>query len=403
MALITCGQTPERVSIGILHGIEHYYLIKSAGEASITELVNDKGKLASGHNQTPPIDTRILIIGPSWVGDMVMAQCLFITLKQLYPACLIDVLAPAWSGPILERMPEVHETLAMPVGHGQLNLSARWKLAKGLKARGYTQAIVLPNSLKSALIPWFAGIPLRTGWRGEMRYGLLNDIRRLDKECYPLMIQRFAALAYKPAVDLPDTLPWPGLVVRSDLVTDRLQAYGLGRERPVLALCPGAEFGPAKRWPENYYAEVAQAMIEGGWQVWLFGSSNDQAVTGQIHSSLSMETQAHCHNLAGKTQLSEAIDLLSCADAVVSNDSGLMHIAAALRRPLVVVYGSTSPGFTPPLSDQVTVLSIPVDCGPCFERECPEGHLKCLKGIAPHTVVDAINTLAGKPLPGALT
>ena len=340
---------------------------------------------------------RILIIGPSWVGDMVMAQSLFTSLKTQQSDTPIDVLAPAWSQPILERMPEVAATIPMPVGHGALALAERWQLGRSLRARGYRQAIVLPNSLKSALIPFFAGIPHRTGWRGEMRYGLLNDVRVLDKARYPLMIERFAALAYKGGAELPGPLPWPQLVANPELAATARVQFGLNDNKPVLALCPGAEFGPSKRWPERHYAAVAQAMIEAGWQVWLFGSANDRAVCEMIRDSLPQALRDHCHDLAGKTALSQAIDLLSVADGVVSNDSGLMHVAAALGRALVVLYGSTSPGFTPPLAKDVEVLSIPVDCGPCFQRECPLGHHKCLEDISADRVLTALQRL----VPGA--
>ncbi len=337
---------------------------------------------------------KILIVGPSWVGDMVMAQSLFIALKQQHPEGHIDVLAPAWSLPILERMPEVRKGIAMPVGHGKLNLGLRMKLAQSLQPEQYDQAILLPNSLKSALVPWLANIPERTGWRGEMRYGLLNDIRLLKKSSYPLMVQRFVALAHKPFVPLLDDLPRPSLVVDSSRVADLLQHYGFNQQ-PFIALCPGAEFGPAKRWPENHYAAVAQSFIDRGWQVALFGSGNDVAVTKSIIELLSEEQQSSCINLAGETELAEAVDILSAAGAVVSNDSGLMHIAAALSRPMVVVYGSTSPDFTPPLSDNVAIEKLDVDCGPCFKRECPlnKNQLHCLKDLTAQRVITALDGL----------
>ncbi|MEZ5480844.1 MAG: lipopolysaccharide heptosyltransferase II [Porticoccaceae bacterium] len=338
---------------------------------------------------------KILIVGPSWVGDMVMAQSLFTTLKQNNPGCIIDVLAPGWSRPILARMPEVNSSIDMPVGHGSLMLGKRRRLGHALRAARYDQAILLPNSLKSALVPWFAKIPLRTGWKGEFRYGLLNDLRQLDKQKYPLMVQRFDALAYADGDALPEKLPTPALQIdphRSEALREK---FGLGAESKVLALCPGAEFGPAKRWPEQHYAAVAEAKIAQGWRVWLLGSAKDQAVANSIIGLLPEEQQCQAHNLAGVTQLDDAIDLLAVADAVVSNDSGLMHIAAALNRPLVVVYGSTSPKFTPPLSDNVAILSIPVDCGPCFERECPLQHMKCLNDLLPLKVIEALAHLVG--------
>ena len=217
---------------------------------------------------------NILIVGPSWVGDMVMAQTLFQCLKQRHPQCEIDVLAPEWSRPILERMPEVRKALSFPLGHGALELATRRKIGKSLKGQ-YDQAILLPNSLKSALVPFFAGIPKRTGWRGEFRYGLLNDVRKLDKERYPLMIERFMALAYEPGADLPKPYPRPDLQIDPQSRAGALAKFGLELDRPVLALCPGAEFGESKRWPSEHYAKVAEQQIREGWQVWLFGSKND--------------------------------------------------------------------------------------------------------------------------------
>jgi heptosyltransferase-2 len=340
---------------------------------------------------------QVLIVGPAWVGDMVMAQSLFKVLQAQRPQAAIDVLAPAWSLPLLERMPEVRRAIAMPLGHGSLQLGVRRRLGHELRATGYTQSILLPNSLKSALVPWFARIPLRTGWRGEMRYGLLNDLRRLDKQRYPLMVQRFVALAYPEGAALPAPLPNPALAIDGKRREALLQKFALGGA-PFLALCPGAEFGPSKRWPEKHYAAVAAAMIERGWRVALFGSGNDRAVAENIVQRISPGARDQLVDLAGHTKLEEAVDLLSAAAAVVSNDSGLMHIAASVGVPLVVVYGSTSPAFTPPLAERVRILQIPVDCGPCFQRECPLGHLKCLETLYPEQVLRAIDELVALPV-----
>lgn len=340
---------------------------------------------------------NILIVGPSWVGDMVMAQTLFVCLKQRHPDCQIDVLAPEWSRPILERMPEVRQALSFPLGHGVLDLATRRTVAQRLRGQ-YDQAILLPNSLKSALVPFFAGIPKRTGWRGEMRFGLLNDIRKLDKQRYPLMIERFMALAFEPDAELPKPYPRPSLQIDEASRLAALSKFGLELDRPVLALCPGAEFGESKRWPTSHYAAVAEAKIRAGWQVWLFGSKNDHAVGETIRGELIPGLQEEAVNLAGETNLAEAIDLLSCATAVVSNDSGLMHVAAALNRPLVAVYGSTSPQFTPPLAEQVEIVRLGLDCSPCFERTCRFGHYNCLRDLRPQPVLDALQRLAGDPL-----
>jgi heptosyltransferase-2 len=338
-------------------------------------------------------DTRaILVIGPAWVGDMVMAQVLFRLLKQQQPDAAIDVLAPAWSAPLLARMPEVRASFDLPLKHGEFGLAARKKIGHSLRGK-YQQAILLPNSWKSALVPFFADIPLRTGWRGEMRFGLLNDIRTLDKEKYPLMIERFAALAYPKNTALPAQLPRPHLAIKDDELAAALKKYQLNVDAHVLALCPGAEFGPAKRWPERHYAAVASQRIEAGEQIWIFGSAKDVPVAEAIRQLLPESQRRHCHVLAGKTSLAEAIDLLSCANAVVTNDSGLMHIAAALNRPLVAVYGSSSPQFTPPLADAVEVVRLGLDCSPCFKRECPLGHLNCLNELLPSRVLDALSNL----------
>ncbi|MGB1270961.1 MAG: lipopolysaccharide heptosyltransferase II [Endozoicomonas sp.] len=336
---------------------------------------------------------KYLIVGPSWVGDMVMAQTLFTALKTQHPDAIIDVLAPAWSLPIIERMPEVRRGIEMPLGHGKLGLGTRKQLGRSLQAEYYTHAITLPNSFKSALIPFWAKIKHRIGWRGEMRYGLLNDIRLLDKRRYPLMVERFVHLAYPKGSPLPAPLPKPALQVSEASVDKALRRYNLDTAAPVLALCPGAEFGPSKQWPAGYFAEVARTLLEEGWQVWLFGSEKDRSITTKITDCLPNALKNRCRNLAGETSLADAVDLLSKANAVASNDSGLMHIAAALNRPLVAVYGSTSANHTPPMNDNCETLWLGLACSPCFKRECPLGHMNCMKQLDPDKVLAAISRL----------
>ena len=204
-------------------------------------------------------------------------------------------------------------------------------------------------------------------------------------------------VALAQAADQPvpqlDTITVPHLEVSEDSLQQAMAAHGLNTQRPVLGLCPGAEFGPAKRWPEHHYAAVAQHWIEHGGQVWIFGSGKDQPVADTIVELLENSADEHATVLAGNTSLEQAVDLLSATTAVVSNDSGLMHIAAALKRPLVAVYGSTSPGFTPPLGDRVAVVRLGLECSPCFERECPLGHLNCLRQLPPSQVIDALQQL----------
>lgn len=333
--------------------------------------------------------TKILIVGPAWIGDMVMAQSLYRVLAKRYPGVIIDVLAPASSGAIVAHMPEVRRFIPLPIGHGKLHLWQRYRLACRLREERYQQAIVLPNSFKSALIPFWAKIPTRTGWRGEMRYFILNDLRILNKKAIPLMVDRFIALGLEKRAVLPEDKPIPSLEVSSQAVVIASQKQGIQHERPVAAFCPGAEYGPAKRWPIEHFVTLGKALIQKGRDIWLFGGPNDISITQAICNGIGM----HCIDLGGKTSLPEAVNLLSLAEVVVSNDSGLMHIAAALKRPLIVIYGSSDPRHTPPLAQQVKILTLGLSCSPCFERECPLGHLRCLHDLKPEQVLQALNEL----------
>ncbi|MEX1198872.1 MAG: lipopolysaccharide heptosyltransferase II [Pseudohongiellaceae bacterium] len=353
--------------------------------------------------QMPSDPGAVLVIGPSWVGDMVMAQPLVEMLKRRPETPAVDILAPAWSAPLIHRMPGARRALEAPFRHGQLGLSARYQLGSRLRAERYRQAIVLPNSFKSALVARFARIPLRTGWRGEWRYPLLNDCRVLADSRHPLMVQRFAALALPNGEPLPDPLPAPRLVADVEGVEEALQVHQLDRDRPVLALCPGAEFGEAKQWPAEHHAALAAEKIRDGWQVWLFGSANDRPMADSIENELVPNDIRRCHNLAGRTSLAQAIDLLSVSDAVVSNDSGLMHVAAALHRPLVALFGSTSWTFTPPMTEPVSMLATDIDCRPCFQRQCPLGHRHCLVRLSPADVSRHLESVMSGKNHGAVT
>lgn len=329
---------------------------------------------------------KLLVIGPSWVGDMIMAQSLFIALKQLNPDLQIDVLALDWTRPLLQRMPEITNTISMPVTHGTFGWKQRKEIGRHLQKEQYDQAIVLPNSWKSALIPWFAKIPIRTGWRGEMRFGLLNDIRVLDKTKLPLMVQRYVSLAYpKAQAKKQPTYPLPKMVAKP-ITNALIPSLTTGQKR--LILCPGAEFGPAKQWPSESYAEVANTMLSQGWQVIIMGSKADQKTGQNIINAVNKEQQLNCFDITGQTKLEEAIDILATADHVISNDSGLMHLAAALQRPLIAIYGPTSPDFTPPLSENTCILQEQIECGPCFQRACPEKHHQCMHLITATKVIE---------------
>lgn len=338
---------------------------------------------------------RILIIAPSWVGDMVMAQSALIQLKHAYPQSTIDVLAPAWNQALLDRMPQVNDSIIMPIDHGQLKLLERYRIGRSLKAKKYDWAIVFPNSFKSALIPFFAGIPRRTGWIGESRWLILNDIRQLDKTEYPRMVQRFVALVYDK-FEKWDKSQCPEPLLHYDVESRKQTRKKLGltilEDQKILALCPGAAYGDAKRWPLAYYAQLANDKLDEGWQIWLLGAGADMS---SLHTIQKMSHE-RCLVLGDNVSLAEKIDLLSMVTVIVSNDSGLLHVSAALTKPVVALYGSTTPEFTPPLTQKSVVLGKQLDCRPCFKRNCPltqANYLKCLKDITHHEVANAIDTL----------
>ena len=330
----------------------------------------------------PEAIRKILVIGPSWVGDMVMAQSLFMSLKA-GGDCEIDVLAPAWSLPILSRMPEVRRGIVMPLGHGRVGLATRWHLGKELSREGYAQSIVLPGSFKSALVPFFAHIPQRTGFRGEMRYGLINDMRPLDRRLLPMTVQRFVALGQaRRAATAPIHPPTPQLHADSSNQAVLRERFKLDTTRPAIAFMPGAEYGPAKQWPPTHYAKLAHLLSARGFQIWVLGSEKDNAAARPIANG-----NPSVINFAGHTSLGDAVDLIALARAIVCNDSGLMHVAAALDVPLVALFGSSSPEHTPPLARRAVIETLGLQCAPCFERQCPLGHTRCLTDIAPEKVL----------------
>jgi len=330
--------------------------------------------------------TRILVVAPSWVGDALLSQPLLTRLKQQYPQSSIDVLAPGWALPIFRRMPEVGETLESPFAHGELALGKRWSIARSLRANHYDRAYVLPNSFKSALVPLFAGIPERIGFVGELRYWLLTDARRLDERALPLMVERFARLADAADAALTQPVPRPRLRVTATERTQLRQRLGLTAAGRVACLCPGAEYGPSKRWPVQHFGELARMLDAEGFAVWLVGSAKERDIGDAISANC-----ATAVNLCGRTTLDDAVVLLSSADLVVSNDSGLMHVAAALDRPMIALYGSSSPLFTPPLSGRAYVIKHEVPCSPCFQRVCPLKHFDCMMKLAPSRVLDEIH------------
>mgnify|MGYP003350266354 FL=1 len=307
----------------------------------------------------------------------------------------ITVAALSSIAPVYRAMPSVFEVLELPFQHGGLQLFERWKLARSLRGR-FDKAYVCPNSFKSALIPWMAHIPQRIGYTGEARYGALTD--RLDNpssEARPPMVEWYAALSLVGQNNQPMKLTGdlrPVLQVPSQAMDEGLERLAKRPDLPTLArnsyvvFAPGAEYGPAKRWPARHFAELA-SMIDR--PVLLLGGAQDQAFCAEIAATANAKQANHCHNLAGQTDLMQAFALISGAYRVVSNDSGLMHVAAAMGIPQVAVFGSSSPDHTPPLNDKARVVWLRVDpkyqpplaCAPCYERTCPLGHTRCLEDV----------------------
>lgn len=318
---------------------------------------------------------KILIIAPAWVGDLVMSQALFKLLKNKNPDCVIDVLVNSSLSSILKHMPEINNYLIAPFEHGELKLFARFNFARALRKNNYTHAYIIPNSFKSALIPFWANIPIRTGWRGELRYGLINDIRKpLVKD--NLFVDSLLSL-YLDKTEINSSL--------RNLYLPKLcmQSKPNISNKPILAICPGAEYGATKRWPTKYFAEIAQVKHQDDWDIWIIGGPKD--------ASLAQEIQKYsgniCVDFTGKTDLSQAIELLAQANTVLTNDSGLMHIAAAVGAKIIAIYGSTSPRFTPPLTHKAEIISLNLSCGPCFKKICPLKHLQCLNDLSPNFIL----------------
>jgi heptosyltransferase-2 len=340
----------------------------------------------------------ILIIAPNWIGDAVSTQPLLANLKLLYPASKIDILASNWVAPVYRACSEVHEVIEAKFEHKKLQWNLRKEIAKEIEAKNYQACFVLPNSFKSALIPWLANIPFRIGYRGELRFGLINlALDNPSKVNRPPMVEHYLALSQLLKDD--ESIPLDKFVPKLNVsgaakqqVGQKLQDANINRDF-IYAICPGAEYGPSKRWPTEHFAVLAQQLIKqnSNNQIVLLGGKNDYSLAQEITSQSKLVS--NIHNWCGNTSLDEAIALIGMSKAVVSNDSGLMHIAAALQIPQVAIFGSSDPAHTPPLSDRAKIMWLNMSCSPCHKRVCPLGHLRCLKDILPEQVLATLNTL----------
>src|SRR3990172_9266949 len=344
--------------------------VPTAGRSTSTKVLRRKAISLS----------RLLVVAPNWIGDALMAQPLLIRLRAKLPGARIEVLAPPWVAPVARRMAEVDEVIEAELKHGALQLGERWRLGRRLKQRAFDQAIVLPNTWKSALVPFFAAVPLRSGYVGESRYGILNLLHRKKAEREPMTVH-YARLSEQPGIEPQLPLSFPALNFDPETIKRTSARFGISGSYTVL--CPGVEYGPAKRWP--YFRELASKLES---QVVLLGSSSDRKEAERIPGT----------NLVGRTTLDEAIDLVAGAAAVVTNDSGLMHVAAATGTPLVALLGSSSPEHTPPLSSAARVLWLKIECSPCYARACPLGHFRCMKEISVAQVIEEMKKSGPGPV-----
>ncbi|MFZ2219765.1 MAG: lipopolysaccharide heptosyltransferase II [Rhodoferax sp.] len=329
---------------------------------------------------------RSLVIAPQWIGDAVMTEPLMRRLAARGEQLTVGALP--WVAPVYRAMPQVSAVIELPFAHGGLQFSARRRIASAM-AGEFDIAYVCPNSLKSALLPLLAKIPKRVGYLGEARIGLLTHrLKNPSKGKRPPMVAFYSALSGATTELDNDT---PQLHLEAAEEEHALGAMGLVRGR-YYVFAPGAEFGPAKRWPAPYFSELARQL---DLPVVLLGSGKEGALCDEIAGPVNQEKAGQCINLAGKTSLAHAFAAIAAAKAVVSNDSGLMHVAAAFGVPQVAIFGSSSPLHTPPLSSHAHVLWLkndssyqpPLDCAPCFERSCPLGHTRCLNDITPDKVL----------------
>ncbi|MHB8948921.1 MAG: lipopolysaccharide heptosyltransferase II [Rhodoferax sp.] len=329
-----------------------------------------------------------MIIAPQWIGDAVMTEPL---LRRLHARGeRLTVGALPWVAPVYRLMPQVAEVIEFPFAHGGLQLKARRSLARQLAGR-FDTAYICPNSLKSALLPLLAGIPKRVGYLGEARVGLLTHrLKNPPKAQRPPMVAFYSALsgATDAGLDRPLLQMDP---VQLDVVLAELRLM----RHAYVVFAPGAEYGPAKRWTARHFAELARRLAL---PVVLLGSAKERDLCTEIADLVSAEQPGKCRNLAGETSLAQAFSAIAAAQCLVSNDSGLMHVGAALGVRQVAIFGSSSPLHTPPLNEHATVLWLktdaayqpPLDCAPCFERECPLGHTRCLVDITAASVLQNI-------------
>ena len=318
-----------------------------------------------------PIE-KLLIIPQNWLGDIVMSQTLLKKVKSENPNTVIDILVNSTFKSLVERMPEINKAVILDSGHKELGLLKRLNLARRIKGN-YDQSIVLSRSIKSALIPYFAKIPIRTGELGESRYILINDLKKFTKEDRRKTAFRYVSMFSKKE-EVLDEKYYPSLQSDPENIKILSDKYKLNLDKKIIIFAPGAAFGPSKMWPVEKFKELGEKLNKDFF-ILILGSNNEKNIGDKIVTNKNMI------NLCGETTITEAVDLMHISEFCVSNDSGLMHLASATNTKSISIYGATSPELTPPLTSNKEIHYRGISCSPCFEKKCKYGHYNCLVEI----------------------
>ena len=315
---------------------------------------------------------KLLIIPQNWLGDIVMSQTLLKRVKSENPNTEIDILVNSTFKSLVERMPEISKAVILDSRHKELGLLKRLNLARRIKGN-YDQSIVLSRSIKSALIPYFAKIPIRTGELGESRYILINDLKKFTKEDRRKTAFRYVSMFSKKE-EVLDEKYYPSLQSDPENIKILSDKYKLNLDKKIIIFAPGAAFGPSKMWPVEKFKELGEKLNKDFF-ILILGSNNEKNIGDKIVTNKNMI------NLCGETTITDAVDLIHISEFCVSNDSGLMHLASATNTKSISIYGATSPELTPPLTINKEIHYRGISCSPCFEKKCKYGHYNCLVEI----------------------
>ena len=336
----------------------------------------------------------MLIVPYVWIGDFVRVHSVVRLLREQAPERPVDMVSSALCAPLADYMPGLRRAIVVDMPRRRLGVAQQRELADKLRTEHYAQSLVMSRKWKAALAPWLAGIPVRTGFAGEGRFGLINDMR-WGERALPRMIDQMGALALPNGGALPADWPLPELRVPGDDVERWRAQRGIGAEaRPIVTLSPGA-VGAGKAWPVAHYAELARALTKDGASVWVLGGPSEAAAAQQIAEA----GGARVRDLTGN-DLRNAILALAAADVSVTNDSGLMHISAAIGTPTVAIFGPTSPWHWKPLNPVAAILEPPGDDA-ARERARIEGNdavaHRRTDDVAVETVLAAVRGVLGRP------